>query len=93
MTIKITSPRGHHEAVADADVSEALFLKMTGKSSKRLSDEIKTKLPDNFKELEGLWKPGKLSYIAVSKNDEMIPVKEFDPAAENIVFISPVSGG
>lgn len=95
MKIMVTSWRGHHEAVVmEPEVSEAIFEKMTGQTVKPLPVEYKTKIPDSFQELEGLWTKGKMGYTAMQgQNGEMEVVKEFDPKIEDLLFIAPIIGG
>jgi hypothetical protein len=94
MKINVTSWRGHHEAVLEPEISKALFNKMTGKTVEALPAEFKTKIPDTWQELEGLWRDGKLGYMAVAGNKgDLSLVKEFDPLAEEMTFIAPQTGG
>ena len=100
MIFKITSHRGHHEAdVAEAEVSEALFNKLTGKTKEALPTEFKSKVPETFQELEGLWKEGKLGYTATTvdkgldKENNSRLVKEFDPQVKEVVFLGLLGGG
>lgn len=95
MTIKITSHRGHHEAaVMEPEVSQAIYEKMTGKTEAPLPAEYKVKIPDNFGELEGLWKEGRLGYMAFEgKNGDMELIKEFRPEIDVLLFIAPQQAG
>lgn len=96
MKIKITSFRGHHEAdIMEPEVAEALFDKLTGKTKEALPADLKTKVPDTFEELQGLWQKGKLPYVAAVKkgNAEARIVKEFDPEADDMLFLAPIIGG
>lgn len=95
MKFNITSFRGHHEAVVvENDVSQMLFDKLLGRRQEALPKEIREKIPDTFEELTGLWKEGKLGYMAVQKvGEEMVIVKDFDPKIEELVFIAPIIGG
>ena len=96
MKIMITSFRGDHNCeVAEAEVAEKLFNKLSGKTTEALPEEFKTKVPNTFQELEALWKPGKLGYTMVSKDkdENLIPVKEFDPALDNMLAIAMQQGG
>jgi len=93
MNISITSFRGHHEAVADADTARLLFDKLTGRHPAPLPRALK--VPDTFAELEALWTDGGGGYTALSKDKvgDMRPLKEFDPAVEDVVFLFPHMGG
>jgi hypothetical protein len=96
MRIMITSFRGHHEAeVLDPEVAKAIYDKMSGKTEEPLPEVLKTQVPDTFQELEALWKEGRLGYSAVSKDkdDELIPMREFDPQAEVLCFLGMIQGG
>jgi hypothetical protein len=95
MVLKVTSHRGHHEAnVAEIDVAKQIFDKMTGKTEEALDHSIKTKIPDTFQELEGLWKTGKMGYMAFTgKGDESEMLTSFKEEVEDVVFIAPVRGG
>lgn len=96
MLIKVTSHRGHHEAaVADPEVARPIFEKLTGKREEPLPEEFKTKIPDTFQELEGLWKKGKMGYTAFQTDGqgEVIGLKEFAPEARDVVFMAPIVGG
>ena len=94
MKIRITSFRGDHEAVLDPEIGKAIFLKMTGSSVDALSDSLKAVVPDTFKELEELWKEGKVCYLPFRKvGDDIETIKEFDPEDEELLFVSPITGG
>jgi len=96
MKFRVTSKRGDHQAVLEApDVAEALFNKLSGKTSAALPAEMKTKIPDTFGELEGLWREGQMGYTAISqdKNENLIGLKDFVPEAETVVFIAPIAAG
>lgn len=95
MRIKITSHRGHHEAVLDEpQVAEQFFNKMVGKETAALPPELKTKVPDTFVELESIWKNGNPGYSAYTKKGDMLEkVVDFNPAVEEVLFISPIIGG
>jgi hypothetical protein len=98
MRFNITSGRGHHNAeVMDEAVGKALFCKLTGRSSRPLPKEMRAVLPDNFQELEGLWKQGKLGYLpaAVEEggSDNATVMTEWDPNAKEILLIAMQSGG
>lgn len=96
MKFSITSHRGHHECdLLEVDVQEAIFNKMTGKRHEALPIEYKTKVPDTFEELAGLWKDGNLNYTAISfdKEKEPISFKVFNPEAEEVAFIAMETGG
>ena len=94
MKIKITSHRGHHECAVDATVGEALFDKLTGRRVEALPAELRPKIPENFAELEGLWRDSRMNYAAVAtRGGELVGVREFAPQADEIVFIAPITGG
>ena len=96
MKIQITSSRGHHEAVADVEVAEMVFQKMTGKRKAPLPPEMKTKVPDTWHELTALWQEGEVGgYTAIAKKagQDIINLKEFDPQADDLLFLSPIAGG
>ena len=83
MKIKITSSRGHHEAdVMEPEVGKALFDKLSGRSINPLPEEMKAILPENFQELQGLWKEGKLGYVPASveegNSDDAAVMTEWD---------------
>lgn len=96
MKIMVTSFRGDHNAeVEDVAVAEQLFNKLSGKMEEPLPEEVKTKIPDTFQELEGLWKKGKMGYTAFQTDGqgEVIGLKEFAPEARDVVFMAPIVGG
>jgi len=95
MKVMITSFRGDHNAVLEPEVSQVLFEKLTGKRTEALPADLKTKVPDTFQELEGLWRDGKLGYSAFVQHPEdgIAPVKEFNPEIEDLLFIAPQQGG
>lgn len=95
MVIRITSWRGDHNCVTEPEVARALYDKLTGKSNEPLPAELKTKVPETFEELAGLWTEGTLGYSAIGldKDGEIIAVKEFDPKAAEVVFLAPITGG
>jgi len=64
---------------------------MTGKSTAALPQDLKTKVPDTFQELEALWREGKLGYMAFDEKDVM--VKEFRPEATELLFSPKIIGG
>jgi len=95
MIIKITSWRGHHEAVLEPEVGQVLFEKMTGKRVEAIPAEFRVRVPDTFQELESLWQNGKQAYCVVSKDThgDLIPMKEWNPDVEELLFIAPIAGG
>ena len=98
MKFNVTSHRGHHEAdVMDPQVGKVLFDKLCGRSVEPLPEGLKETLPENFKELTGLWKSGKLSFVpaAVEEggSDNAVIMKEWDPNAKEILLISMQAGG
>lgn len=96
MKIMITSFRGDHNCeVLDPVIAETIFNKLSGKSSEALPAEYKTKVPNTFQELENLWRPGKLGYTMVSKDkdENLIPVKAFNPELDNLLAIGMEQGG
>jgi hypothetical protein len=92
MKIKITSHRGHHEAVLEADVSQMIFEKLTGVRTEALPCDLKTRMPQEFKELKALWTSGKTAYLAIEPSANR-HIREFDPNAEEILFLAPITGG
>ena len=95
MKLKVTSFRGHHEAVVEPEVGRALFEKMTGRNKAPLPAEIRTAVPETFGELKALWEAGNPGYsaLAVSEDKNCAPLREFDPAAQEVLFLAPVAGG
>ena len=100
MVFKITSRRGHHEVdIAEPEVCEALFNKLTGKTNAPLPEEFKGKVPDTFQELQGLWRKGNLAYVATTVDKGMDAannsrlVTKFDPQLKDVVFLDMISGG
>ena len=97
MKIQVTSSRGHHEAVTDAEVAHMVFDKLTGKRHASLPAELKTKIPDTWQELDALWRDGDVSgYTAIAKTagkPDMVNLKEFDPQVDDLLFLSPIAGG
>ena len=95
MKISIMSSCGHAEAVVEDQLGLEIFNKLTGKSNKALPVEMKTKVPDTFQELSALWNDGPSAYIAVGKkgNGEQTKLAEFDPQADEMLFIPPQAGG
>ena len=100
MKFRITTFRGDHEVdIAEPEVGEALFNKLTGKSNDALPDSFKLKVPDTFQELKGLWQEGRLPYVAstvdrgmdAANNARM--VTEFDPKIDEVLFLGMISGG
>jgi hypothetical protein len=92
MKIKITSRRGHHEAVLETDVSRMIFEKLTGQRTEPLPAEIQAQLPETFRELTALWTPGKTTYLAVDPSADR-RIRDFAPDAGEILFLAPVIGG
>lgn len=95
MVLKIASRRGHHEAVIDdVSVVRAIHDKMTGRCSDPLPEEFKTKVPENFRELEGLWKSGKMGYTpAFQKSGAEEISRDFDAEADAVLMFPPITGG
>jgi len=98
MRFNITTHRGHHEAdVMDEVVGKALFDKLSGRSVNPLPEEMKAILPENFQELQGLWKKGKLGYVPAlveeGNSDAAAVMTEWDPNAKEILLIAMQSGG
>ena len=97
MKISIMSEHGHHEAVLegqDIEVGREIFNKLTGKRLKALPPELKTKVPDTFQELAALWNDGGAVYVPVGKKGgESVKLAEFDPSADEVLFIPPQAGG
>lgn len=94
MKIMITSARGHHEAVLEPEVGEAIFLKLTGGSEEALPESMRAVVPDTFRELEELWQVGTVGYSPFRKvGDEIEAVNEFDPNDEELLFVAPITGG
>jgi len=94
MKVNVTSQRGHHEAVMEPEIAEAVFNKMTGRTVKALDPSFKVKIPDTFGELEALWRDGPGGYTALGgKGDDLRLVREFDPTVEEMTFIAPIAGG
>ena len=92
MKIRIASHRGDHQATIENEtVQKALFDKLTGKTSKPLSSDVKESIPGTFEELTALFRRGKMGYTAFSKDSEM--VIDFDPSAKEIAFFPPIQGG
>lgn len=95
MKIRITSHRGDHEAVVEPEVGRAIFDKMTGASEAPLDESVRERVPETFSELARLWEKGKLSYAAIRKDaqGELEAVREFDPSADEVTFLAPITGG
>jgi hypothetical protein len=94
MKISIMSEHGHHEAVVEDEVSREIFNKLTGKSSKALPAEMKVKVPNTFQELSALWHDGGRTYLAVGKRGgESVKLAEYDPKADEVLFMPPQAGG
>ena len=97
MKVRITSWRGDHCATVDVGVAEQVFAKLTGKRTDALPTAVREKCPDTWQELQALWNPGKVTgYTPVVKHagqDGMVGVKEFDPSADELMFLAPVVGG
>jgi hypothetical protein len=93
MKLLITSPRGHHETVAETEISAAVFDKLIGKKLEPLSVDLKSKLPETFSEV-GLYENRKLSYTAFEKvGGEFKVTRQFNPQAEEMMFVAPIIGG
>ena len=95
MIIRIQSHRGDHNCeVADVDVAEKVFDKLTGRTSLPLSEEVRTSIPDTFQELEALFRTGTLSYMPVQKDGGyMTLVERFSPDLREVLFVAPIRGG
>lgn len=91
MKIRIHSFRGDHACEPDVAVAEAIFNKLTGKTKEALPEEIKTKVPDTFKELQELWTEGKMKFLVADESNEM--VKEFRPDIQEMLFMPIPIGG
>jgi hypothetical protein len=91
MKLKIQSFRGDHNCECEEQIAEAVFNKLTGKMSDPLPQDLKTKVPDTFQELEGLWREGKLGYMAFDEKDVL--VKEFKASAQELLFAPKIIGG
>lgn len=95
MIISVTSHRGHHEAVVENDTARMVFDRLTGKRKEPLPAAVRTKIPDTWAELDALWGGTGGGYTALTReaDGKMSDSKEFDPHAEEIAFIAPVTGG
>ena len=95
MKIMITSPRGHHECDVAPEVGKAIFEKMIGVNQAALDKELRTSVPENFAELEALWRAGNPGYsaFAAAGGGDFTAVKKFDPEAPELLFIAPIAGG
>lgn len=95
MKFMITSWRGHHGAtIDDIQIQKDLFNKLTGLRKEPLPEEYKTKIPDNFQELEALWKTGKMEYDAINVDKgEWKKIREFNSQVQELVFLAPKTGG
>lgn len=97
MKLKITSWRGHHEADVEPAVAKALFDKMTGKDREPLPATVRAAVPATFGELTALWEAGHPGYsvVAPPETADRPPkaLTEFDPAAKELIFIAPITGG
>ncbi len=91
MKIRIGSHLGDHNCDCEEQVAEAVFNKLTGKTAEPLPQDLKTKVPDNFLELEAIWKEGKLGYTAF--DEENVIVKKFDTTTRELLFMPVVIGG
>ncbi len=95
MVFKITSLRGHHECAVAQEVGRRVFNKLTGLSNEPLPQDFKQHIPANFGELDALWKDGQAGYSAfsVSPAKELSPMREFDAAVNEVLFLAPIVGG
>ena len=95
MRLKITSWRGHHQADVETPVARSLFDKMTGRSKEALPQAVKIAVPDTFAELTALWNAGNPGYTAlkVDENKNATVLNDFDPEAEEVIFLAPITGG
>jgi hypothetical protein len=96
MKFTITTFRGDHNCeLDDPGVSQMLFEKLVGIREAPLPDEVKTKVPDNFQELEKLWKQGRMGYggFSVDAEKNMTKLAQFDPNAQEVVMLAPIGGG
>lgn len=94
VTLKVTSHRGHHEAVVETEVATAVFNKMTGRQIEPLPENYKDLIPNTFQELVGLWDNKKMGYTAFeAKDGEAELVKELHDGVQELLFIAPITGG
>ena len=92
MKIRIMCHLGDAHCEVEEAVGRAIFNKLTGKMEEALSEEIRAKVPDTFRELAALWDHGKRNYFPVDFTSKE-PVREFDPLVQDVVFIAPLRGG
>ncbi len=96
MKLLITSHRGHHECILDEpEVSQNFYEKMTGLRTEALPQEYKGFVPENFDELEKLWKTSTMGFSAIGfdENQEVIAMNKFNPEVKEMVYIAPITGG
>lgn len=95
MKFRIMSNRGDHQATIEApEVAEAIFNKLTGKTTEALPVALKTQVPDTFQELETLWTEGKGNYtVFAGKDGDLEIVRDFQPEVETVVFMPQIAGG
>lgn len=96
MVLKVQSHLGHHEAeVAEPEVSEAVFNKLTGKTVEPLPKEMQEKMPDTWRDLEALWTTGNEQFKVFTRDEqrELVLVREYNPEAKDLLFIPIQSGG
>ncbi len=95
MVFKITSHRGHHEATLEQEAGRMVFEKLTGLTRARLPEAARVYVPENFGELETLWRDGAGEYtaFAVSPDKELTPLRKFDPAVKEVLLLAPIAGG
>lgn len=91
MKLMIHSFRGEHACDCAPAVAEALFNKLTGKTEEALPVALKTEIPATFQELEELWRPGKLPFLAADESNEL--VLAFRPEIKEMIFLAEIIGG
>ena len=87
MQLRIQSYKGDHVCECDTETARMIFEKLTGLRR----EPLRIKVPDTVHELEALWQEGGLKYLAANETGEL--VKDFDPKAEKMIFLTPVTGG
>jgi len=96
MKVRICSFRGDHNADADVAVAEAIYNKVSGKTTAALPESLKTQIPDTFQELKALWTEGEMkgcTPFGVDKDGNMVPMKEFNAEVAEMVVLQPIIGG
>ena len=89
MKIKFSTHRGVEVCDVIPEIGEPLYNKLTGRTNEPLLCTLRAFVPNTFAELGALWNKGKLGYSAFEarQNTPLAALSNFDPAAEEIIFV------